>query len=132
MGLVVNKNKGAIKKMGQPIKWRVGSYFGNGKHWMPWVDVKDASAAFIHALENDLQGSYNVVSGQHINQEGFMRVLASSLNRKLLPFSIPAWFLRLLLGDMSVLLLKGNRVSNQKWTDTGFEFQIKTLKQALS
>ncbi len=132
MGLIVQQDQGAIKKMGQPVKWRVGTYFGNGKQWMPWADVRDASAAFIYALQNNISGSYNVVSSQHINQKEFMTDLALSLNRRLLPFSVPAWFLRLILGEMSVLLLSGNRMSNQKLLETGFTFEFEELKKALS
>ncbi len=132
IGLVLAKNGGALKKMLPLFKLGLGSAFGDGKQYMPWIHLDDLVNTMGEALFNDqYNDTYNLVASEHVTNKEFSQQLAHACHKPLFMPSTPAFILKLVLGDMATILLTGSRVSNQKLRDTGYVFKYPTLDEAL-
>ena len=131
IGIILAKNEGALKKISQPIKLGIGAGIGSGKQYMPWIHIKDLSKVFEYTIKNNLNGVYNAVAPQHINNIDLTNRIGSVLNRKIFLPNIPKFVMKVLFGKMSSILIYGSRVSSKKLTDLGFTFEFNTVKEAL-
>lgn len=130
-GVVLSAQGGALQKMILPFKLGLGSALGTGKQYLPWIHIDDMSQIYFKAIKNvSLNGAYNAVVSEHIDNYNFSRTLAQKMNRWFFMPKLPAWVLKLVLGEMSVLLLEGSRVSSEKLLSTGFEFKYPSLDKA--
>jgi uncharacterized protein (TIGR01777 family) len=132
IGVVLDKNGGALKKMAQPVHYYVGAAIGTGKQYMPWIHVKDLCAMILFALQNEkTKGVYNAVSSEHINNETFTKAIGKALHKPILLPHAPAFLIRALFGEMADMVLEGSRVSNQKIVTDGFNFKFNKIDEAL-
>lgn len=150
-GVVIHPDGGMLGKLLTPFKMGVGGQLGDGQQIMSWVSRKDwiGAAIFIieqhldsHASsqtthENTLQTTndttavvYNLTAPNPVNNHTFTKTLGSWLHRPTF-FTLPNFLLKLMFGEMSTLLIDGQKVLPQALLDTGYEFQQPTLKQAL-
>jgi uncharacterized protein (TIGR01777 family) len=133
LGVVLSKNGGALEKMKKPIKLGLGTVLGSGKQYMPWIHIDDLCQFILYSLRNKgINGTYNLVAPEHINNSDFTSILAKRLGKKVWLPNLPALILRLLLGDMASILLNGNRVSSEKLLSIGFKFKYPTVTKALA
>jgi len=132
-GIVLSKNGGALPKMAKPILAGIGAPIGDGKQWMSWVDEDDLVNMYIYALENNsLNGAYNAVSPQPCSNQNFSIVLAKILKRFIFLPNIPSFFIRLLLGEMAIIVLGSTKVSAEKIIAAGFKFNFEKLTESLT
>lgn len=130
--LVLSKNSEGFKLLKKPIQLGIGANLGDGKQWMPWIHITDLIQIYAQAVDNDkIQGSYNASSPQYINHSEFNHTLARKMNKPFFIPNIPAFVMKLVLGEMSSLVLNGSRIDATKIQETGFEFQYSTLEKAL-
>jgi len=131
-GVVLDKEEGAFPKMFLPIKMGFGSALGTGKQIIPWIHLDDICNIYLFALQNEkLVGAYNAVATQPINNKEFIEIIAKKIGKKIWLPAIPGFVLKLILGEMSDLVLKGSIVSSQKIMDSGFTFQYTTVHEAV-
>ncbi|WP_158973776.1 TIGR01777 family oxidoreductase [Cellulophaga sp. L1A9] len=131
IGLVMSNVGGALPEMVKPIKFFVGSAFGSGKQWQSWIHIKDLAKLFVFAINNELNGVYNGVASNPVTNEKLVIKIASVLDKPLILPKIPASVLKLILGEMSALLLDSQRVSNKKILEEGFVFKYLNVCPAL-
>jgi uncharacterized protein (TIGR01777 family) len=131
-GVVLDKG-GALKKMAAPIKWYIGAPLGSGKQWIPWIHVQDVTDMYLFAIENDnVDGVYNMVAPNPVTNAQLTKAIAKQLHRPLwLPY-VPAFLLKMLLGEMSAIVLGGTKVSAQKIEEAGFKFRYTDVATALN
>jgi uncharacterized protein (TIGR01777 family) len=130
-GVVLN-NGGALKQMALPVKLYVGSPMGSGKQWIPWIHWQDVVDMYLFAIENEsFTGIYNMVSPNPVTNKRLTQAIAKQLHKPLLAPKVPAFLLKLLLGEMSTLVLGSTKVSSQKIEDTGFSFKYPDITSAL-
>jgi uncharacterized protein (TIGR01777 family) len=130
-GVVLSNTGGAFLKMLAPIKYYVGAALGTGKQILPWIHIKDFSRAYLHILEKELGGIFNAVATEQVSNKAFTKAAAKAYNRPLLLPNIPAFMLKLLLGEMATLLLEGSAIDNSLIKNTGFVFEYDTLDVAV-
>lgn len=131
-GLVLSGKGGLLKRLYIPFKAGFGVILGSGKQYMPWIHIDDLCSMVIQSINNEsMKGIYNAVAPEHVNFKEFANYFASALNRKIVIPRVPGYLIKLVLGEMSEIILKGSRVSCQKILDTGFHFRYTTLKPAL-
>jgi uncharacterized protein len=131
-GLVMGRNDGFLKKLIPVFKYKLGSVLGSGKQYMPWIHVDDLCQMYLQAIQNDsMFGAYNGAVNDAANNEIFSKTLANCFGYTIWLPKLPAFFIKLLLGEMSQILLTGQRVSSSKIEKTGFVFKYKILKEAL-
>lgn len=132
IGLVLDNKEGALPKLIQPIKLGVGAAFGTGEQWQSWIHVKDLASMFLFCATQGLNGIYNGVAPNPVSNAKMVKEVAASLKKPLWLPNIPAPGLKLLLGEMSYVLLASQRVSSKKIEDEGFHFSFANLKPALT
>lgn len=130
-GVVAGPGGGFLQRMIPPFKLGLGGRMGDGHQYMPWVHRDDVVAALIWMLETpEASGAYNVVSPNPVTNAEFTRCLAKALKRPAI-FPAPAPVLKIALGEMSRLLLTGQRAVPARLSESGFEFLYPTLAEAL-
>lgn len=127
-GIVLSKNGGALEKMRTPIV----SPLGSGKQYLSWIHIDDLCLMYLHAIEQKVSGVYNAVAPEHHTSTSFSKILAKSIQRPFLPIRVPGFLLKLVFGELAVILLEGSRLSSTKIVSDGFQFQYKTLNDAFS
>jgi uncharacterized protein (TIGR01777 family) len=128
--IVLDAKNGALPKMAAPIKKMLGAPIGSGNQPINWVCIDDLTAVFSHVIDNKVTGTYNVVAGTNSNKE-FTKTVAKVLKKPLFLPNVPSFILKLMLGELSELLLNGNFVSGEKLKETGFIYQHSVLEEAL-
>ncbi|RRV08464.1 TIGR01777 family protein [Pseudomonas sp. v388] len=130
-GLVLSNRGGFLQKMLTPFKLGMGGPIGNGRQWMPWVHVQDQIGAIDFLLNLDeARGPYNVCAPNPVRNSEFAKTLAAILHRPAF-MPMPAVALKILLGELSVLLLGGQRVRPRRLQEAGFNFRFTDLRAAL-
>ena len=130
--LVLAKNGESFKLLKKPIELYVGANLGTGKQWFPWIHIEDLISLYAKAVDDiSLNGSYNASSPDMINHSQFNHQLAKHLNKPFYMPNIPAFVMKTVLGEMSVLVLEGSRISPQKIQEAGYVFKFPTLEEAL-
>ena len=131
-GVVLSKNDGALKEIARPVRFGFGAPLGTGEQYVSWIHIDDICAMFITSVEDEsMQGAYNGVTGAVTNRE-LTRAIAKVLHKPLWLPAVPAFALRLFLGEMSYLVLYGSNVSSSKIRETGFTFGFNNLNDALN
>jgi uncharacterized protein (TIGR01777 family) len=113
-----------------PFKLGLGGPLGSGKQWLSWIHLQDQVNLYIHAAENHkVQGVLNGTAPNPVNMKQFTKTLGRVLHRPAIA-PVPGIALKVLLGEMSSLLLEGQRVLPQKAIAQGYAFQFPTLEGA--
>lgn len=130
IGIVLAKEGGALKEMLLPYKLFVGGPLSTGKQWFPWIHITDLINIYIFAIENKLTGTANVVSPHQIQMNDFAKTLGQVLRRPAF-FRVPAFAIKLILGEASQEVLRSQRVAPKSLIDNNFNFKFNTLSLAL-
>ncbi len=131
-GVVLSSESDIIRKMCAPIKFGLGAAFGNGQQYFPWIHIADLCDIYIKAIEDQLMsGPYNAVAPENTTNKEFLQLFSKILNKPYWLPNIPSFILRYVLGEMSVLLTEGGRISADKMEAAGYKFKFPKLEQAL-
>ncbi|WP_108866266.1 TIGR01777 family oxidoreductase [Aquimarina aquimarini] len=131
IGLVLSEKGGAFPKMAKPIQLGLGAFFGHGKQWQSWIHVKDLARMFMFIAQEKLIGVYNAVSPNPISNKKLTRAIAKKYNKKIVMPSIPRFMMKLMLGEMYILLFSSQRVCSDKVMNSGFYFEFGSITQAI-
>ena len=130
-GIVLDKQNGALKKMIPAYKLGLGGRLSHGNQYMSWIHIEDMIQAINFLLNNnDCQGHFNLTAPTPVTNKEFSHTLAQTLNRPNLA-TMPAFVLKILLGEMSDLLLFGQNVVPAQLLAQQFKFKHPNLKPAL-
>lgn len=130
-GLVLAAEGGFLSRLLLPFKLALGGPIGNGRQWMPWVHIKDQIALIDFLLhKTDASGPYNACAPHPVRNLEFAKTLSKVLHRPAF-MPMPAFALRIGLGELSGLLLGGQRALPQRLLAAGFTFQFTELHAAL-
>jgi uncharacterized protein len=132
-GIVLSNEGGAITEFKKPLKAGVAAILGNGKQMISWIHVDDICRMYIYAMENEnVRGSYNAVAPKPVNNKTLTIELAKKISGKnFISMHVPAFVLKIMLGEMSIEVLKGATVSCDKIKDAGFTFLYPSIESAL-
>ncbi len=129
-GIVLGQG-GALGKMLLPFKFGLGGPIGHGEQWMSWIHLDDEVGAIRFLLENSgLEGAYNLTAPEPVTNKMFAQALGKALHRPTCLMT-PSVVMKLLLGESSELLLKGQRVQPKRLLEAGFKFNYPSLQAAL-
>lgn len=132
IGLVLSDKGGALKEIAKPIRFGVGAAFGNGKQWQSWIHIQDLAGVFVFVLEHGLEGVYNGVAPNPVSNTELTKTAAKVLKKPLFLPNIPKFVMKLVLGEMHIVLFESQRVSSKKIESKGFEFEYNYLEPALN
>lgn len=133
IGIVLSNNGGALAEFKKPLKSGIAAILGNGKQVISWIHVEDLCRLFTYAIENkEMNGVYNAVATKPVTNEELTIALAKTLRGTAYKsLHVPAFLLKIILGEMSVEVLKSATVNNSKTLSTGFSFYFPTIEKAL-
>ena len=130
-GLVTSRNADWIQPLLMIYRWFLGGPLGNGAQWWPWIHIQDYVHAVIFLLKQEnARGVYNLVSPNPTRMKDFGKELAHVLKR---PYWLPApaFAVKLVLGEMSMLILEGQRAIPKRLLESGYVYQYPQLRPAL-
>ncbi|MEH7083898.1 TIGR01777 family oxidoreductase [Neobacillus drentensis] len=130
-GIILDKQEGALPKIAFPYKSFIGGPIGNGRQWMSWIHIDDVVKGISFIINNEqINGPVNFTAPNPVTMNEFGKTLASVLHRPhWLP--VPSFALQLLLGEMSTLVVDGQKVLPEKLLENGYQFKYSNLKLAL-
>lgn len=130
-GLVLTSKGGFLSRLMPLFKLGLGGKQGSGQQWMPWVHLEDEVALIDHVLRHpQARGAYNACAPQPARNQAFAKALGKHLRRPAI-MPVPAFILRLMLGEMAGLLLGGQNIQAERTRQIGFEFKYSDLQSAL-
>lgn len=129
-GLVLDTGGGALPRLMLPMQLFVGGPLGTGQQWMSWIHIDDEINALLHLIENTTLGAVNLTAPEPVRMKEFSAVLGRVLKRPSWA-PVPAFVLKLILGEMSEMVLTGQRVVPKKLLESGFRFRYERLNDAL-
>lgn len=130
VGIVLAREGGALPKLAMPLKAGVANYFGDGTPYTPWIHIDDLTGMMHWLLADIRTGIWNGVAPNPVTGKEMAHALAS-VKGAWLTASIPAFLLRIGMGEMSEAVLTGARVSAQKALNAGYIFRYTDVKEAL-
>ena len=131
IGIVLGFDGGAMGKMLPLFKLGIGGNISNGNQWMSWIHVRDLAGLIVEAIDNpSYEGPFNAVSPNPVTNREFTSTLAKILKRASF-FPVPGWVFKLLLGEMSQILIDSQKISSDRAKNLGYKFIYPKLKNAL-
>ena len=130
-GVVLSAAGGAFPRMALPFKLFAGGPLGSGKQYFPWIHIDDEVGAIRFLLENEsATGPYNLTAPDPPRNREFVRELGRAMSRPaLLP--TPSLALKAMFGEMSTVLLDGQRAVPERLQEEGYEFEFRGAAAAL-
>jgi len=130
-GLIETTAGGMLPRLLLPFRLFVGGPLGNARQWWSWIHLLDEVDAMIFLLKNpSAQGAYNLTAPEPVRMSEFGRTLGKVLQKPYW-FPVPAFGLKLLLGEMSKIVLEGQRAVPRRLQDLGYHFHFTQLEPAL-
>ena len=133
IGIVLGRGGGVLGQLEPITKLGLGAPLGNGKQWMSWIHLTDLARLFVFALENQkVTGAINAGGPAPVTNRELSKALAKTLHRPFIAPAVPAFALKLALGEMAAIALMSQKVSEAKTKKLGFDYQFQTLEAALN
>lgn len=130
--VVLGKGGGLMGLMALPIRLFAGGPLGSGEQAMPWIHITDWVGGVRHLIaKENASGAYNLIAPTQTSNAEFNRTIAEVLHRPYW-FPTPAFLLRNVLGEMSVLILDGRFSQPKRLLDSGYQYQFPGLREALN
>lgn len=130
-GLVLDRKDGALPRMEMPFRFFVGGPLGNGQQWFSWIHLADEVQGIrLLIARMDLRGVFNLTAPNPVQNREFARILGETLRRPAF-IPVPALALKILFGEMSRVLLTGQRVIPERLLNAGYQFHFPELSLAL-
>ncbi|QQR98818.1 MAG: TIGR01777 family protein [Sphingobacteriales bacterium] len=131
-GIVLDKDYGVLPKIIQSTKYSIGTYFSDGKQYMPWIHLDDIIAIYLYTIQNNnISGIFNAVAPNPVSNKEFSDKISLKLEKHLPPIAVPSFALKIALGEMVIILLNSNRCSANKIINAGYQFKYINLDNAL-
>jgi uncharacterized protein len=132
-GIVLSNDGGALKEFKKPLQFGIASVLGSGNQIISWIHIDDLCRMFIYAVEQQqMNGVFNAVAPKPVsNKELTLKLAAKMKGRAFIIIPVPSFVLKLILGEMSIEVLKSTSVSSSKIQNAGFQFLYPGIDAAL-
>lgn len=131
-GIVLGKGGGALKQMIPLFKSYLGSPLGSGEQWFSWIHMEDLVNIYLFLLEEaEIAGPINCTSPNPVRNRQLTHAIGEVLGKPTFMPSVPAFAMKMILGDFGSILVKGQKVLPKRLLDKGFRFRFPEIKGAL-
>lgn len=133
IGIVLSNEGGALPEFKKPLRFGTATILSNGKQVVSWIHIDDLVRIILFAIENkEMDGTYNAVAPHPVtNKELVLGIAGKEKGKSFIPVHVPAFALKIRLGEMSIEVLKSATVSSEKIQQAGFIFQYPDLSSAI-
>lgn len=132
IGLVLSAKGGMLAELAKPVSYGVGSAFGSGKQIQSWIHIEDLVEIFFYVLNNEMEGVFNAVAPYPVSQNDLVKCVAKVLKKPYFMPNVPKFVMKMMLGDMSMLMFTSQNVSAKKIIATGYQFKFLSLEKAIA
>ena len=133
IGIVLSMDGGALREFIKPLRFGVATVLGSGKQMVSWIHIEDLVNMFVFAITNvKVEGIYNATAPAPVSNQELILTLAKSRKGFYLPIPVPAFILKIVMGEMSIEVLKSATVSSLKIQQAGFTFRYPAIREALT
>ncbi len=130
-GIVLGKESGAFPEFTRPMKFGVMPILGGGQQKVSWIEVDDLARMISFALATPtITGVYNAVAPEPVTHKKLMQAIAGAMGGIKIPVPVPSFALKIMLGELSIEILKSCNVSSQKIISSGFTFKYPGISAA--
>ncbi len=131
-GIVLGKEGGALKQMIPLFKWYLGSPLGSGKQWFSWIHMNDLADIYLYLLdEQDISGPINCMAPNPVQNRELTKAIGEVLGRPTFMPAVPAFAMKMIMGEFGSMLVKGQKVLPKRLLDKGFRFRFPEIRGAL-
>lgn len=131
--VVLEKSDAALARFLSAARFNIYPTLGTGRQYMPWIHISDLCRIYLKALTDEkMTGAYNAVAPDYSDNRRFVRTLAKVMNKPFFSPQVPSFFLRIAMGERSLIALRGSRISSDKIVSQGFTFEFPELEGALA
>lgn len=131
IGIVFHPSVGAFPKLVMGLRFKFMVIFGNGRQYISWIDVNDLCELIYYIGTKKITGIFNAVSPQPVQFIYLLKKYNQKFGGISIPFTVPAFLLKWMIGEMSEVFLFSQKVCSRKIEQLGFRFQSSTLAQFL-
>jgi uncharacterized protein (TIGR01777 family) len=132
IGIVFNKKGGALAEFLKPAKFALAAILGNGKQIVSWIHQSDLCKMIQYAIETPaVQGVYNAVAPNPVTNKKLVLTIAKNTYPIYFPLFVPSFILKIILGEMSIEVLKSTNVNAKKIQGAGFIFDYPNVEEAI-
>jgi uncharacterized protein (TIGR01777 family) len=133
IGIVLSNEGGAYAEFKKPLRFGVASVLGSGEQIVSWIHIDDLVRLIIFSMENtNMAGVYNAVAPRPVSNGKLMSAIAAQTSGLAVKVPVPSFVLKLMLGEMSVEVLKSTTVSSSKVVAAGFDFKFRKIEDAVA
>ena len=130
-GVVLDKKEGALPRFLLQFRLFAGGSLGNGQQWLSWIHPQDEVNGIRFLIENqEAHGAFNLTSPNPKTNLDFGKAIGRVLHRPAF-IRVPAFVIKLVFGEMSIVVLKGQRAVPQNLSKIGFQFSYPELQEAV-
>lgn len=132
ISLLLTKEAGFLQPTILSMRSGMGVVFGKGNQPIEWIHIDDAAKFVAYAIENTtVKGPYNLASNEKFNQYNFMKLIKNKIAKYALLIKLPQWFLSIIFGQRSAILIGGCALCVDKLISSKFTFDYPTLDSAI-
>jgi uncharacterized protein len=129
IGVVLHPNEGAYPVMVKPLRMGGGAIPGTGRQGISWIDHRDFVRGIEWMMDHELEGVFNLTAPSPVSMRRFMETASMKYHRPLWPIHIGEGFLRLILGEKSVLASQGVYAYPEALSRSGFMFLYSSIEE---
>jgi len=131
-GIVLSPDGGYLDELLKPMSFRIAPVLGSGNQVVSWIHIDDHCGIIVKAMQHPaMSGPYNAVAPNPVSSKQLSNAIAQAkFGKGFLPFKVPAWSLKMLLGERSIEVLKSANVSAKKIMETGYQFIYPNIEKA--
>ena len=132
-GIVLSNEGGALVEFKKPLRFGLATILGSGKQVVSWIHIDDLVRLFLYSLDNEnISGTFNAVAPNPVtNKQLILQIAEKQRGRFFIPIHVPSLALKIVLGELSIEVLKSATVSSKQIQEAGFIFQYPTTDKAL-
>ena len=130
-GIVFTDAGGALPEFRKYLRIGIAAILGKGKQVISWIHIDDLVNLYLYAIDKELAGVFNAVAPFPVSNKELVKKLAKGYSQFYLPVHVPALALKVILGEMSIEVLKSATVSSKKCETAGFQFRFPGIDEAL-
>lgn len=132
LGIALGKESGAFREFEKPMQFGIMPILGGGAQMVSWIEVEDLARLFLFSLQHEhVSGVYNAVAPGPVAHRELMHTIAKIKGGIKIPAPVPSFVLKIMLGELSIEILKSVTVSAKKTLNSGFKFNYPDIETAV-
>ena len=133
-GIVLSNEGGALKEFKNPLRFGLAAILGSGQQMISWIHIDDLCRLYEYAIENEeLVAVYNAVAPNPVSNKALTLALAKKMRgNAFITAPVPSFVLKIVVGELSIEVLKSATVSSAKIHKAGFQFIYPTIDAAFT